>query len=189
MNTASFFLILKPFRALSRKVGFRFIIILFLLAWIGRPCHGGSETTAQDWRPAGFGAGGLFPQIAVDPADSRIVYLAADVSGLNKSTNYGDTWFKINAGLDSREVSALAIDPSNSQRLWAGTPLGLYASTNAGAAWSLVTTNIICYKHVIRRGIAINRSGTILVASHQIATPAAETPDVDANVNPERANL
>ncbi len=187
MKTASLISILGPLRVLSGGFGAR--LIVFLLAWIVKPGCGSLEATAQVWGPAGFGAGGLFPQIAVDPADSRIVYLASDVSGLNKSTNYGETWFKMNAGLDSREVSALAIDPSNSQRLWVGTPLGLYASTNAGAAWSLVATNITCYKHVNRRGIAINRYGTILVASHQIATPTGETPDVDANVNPERANL
>lgn len=78
-----------------------------------------ASLTAQSWQPAGFGAGGFFPQIMVDPADSSIVYLAADVSGLNKSTNYGDSWFKINSGLECREVAAFAIDPANSLRLWA----------------------------------------------------------------------
>ena len=93
------------------------------------------SVSAQNWERAGFGAGGFFPQVAVDPADSRIVYLASDVSGLNKSTNYGDAWFKINQGLDSREVSVFAIDPSDSRRLWAGTPLGLYSSTWISVAY------------------------------------------------------
>jgi len=124
------------------------------------------SASAQNWEAAGFGAGGFFPHVAVDPADSRIVYLASDVSGLNKSTNHGDTWFKINAGLDSREVSVFAIDPSDSQRVWAGTPLGLYSSTNGGALWSLAATNILCYKHVNYRGITINHQGVMLVASH-----------------------
>jgi photosystem II stability/assembly factor-like uncharacterized protein len=131
---------------------------------------------AQDWEAAGFGGGGYFQAIAVDPADSRILYLTSDVSGINKSTNYGESWFKINAGLASREVGALAIDPVNSLRLWAGTPLGLYASTNGGARWALVAADIVCYKHVNYRGITINRQGTLLVAGHRLDAPA-EPPD------------
>ncbi len=158
---------MKP--TLQVRCAMRWCVALILA---GTPPMCGRGAAAQNWAPAGFGGGGLFPQVAVDPADPRIVYLASDVSGLNKSTNYGESWFKIDSGLESREVAAFAVAPSEPLSLWAGTPLGLFASTNGGAAWSLRATNIVCYKHVDYRGITISQAGTILVAAHRLAAPA-----------------
>ena len=36
----------------------------------------------QHWTPAGFGGGGLFLQIDVNPSASNILFLGADVSGM-----------------------------------------------------------------------------------------------------------
>lgn len=119
------------------------------------------------WEPAGFSAGGFFPMIAVDPVQTNTLYLASDVSGIYKSTDYGETWKIINNGLDSREVSNIVIDPSNHLRLWAGTPMGLYSSNNAGESWSLVRSDICCLKHVNYKGIAVSKDGqNLIVASH-----------------------
>ncbi len=121
------------------------------------------------WEPIGFSAGGLFPVIAVDPVETNILYLGADVSGMYKSVDYGESWTHINAGLGSREISSFAIDPSNHRHLWAGTPMGLYASQNGGESWALANADIQCFKHVNYHGITISRDGqTILVASHDV---------------------
>jgi len=121
------------------------------------------------WEPIGFGAGGLFLVIAVDPVETNVVYVGADVSGLYKSVDYGESWKHINVGLGSREIASFTINPSNHLHLWAGTPMGLYSSQNGGESWSLVSPDIRCFKQANHKGITISPNGqTILVASHYL---------------------
>jgi photosystem II stability/assembly factor-like uncharacterized protein len=74
--------------------------------------------------------------IAIDPTNPAIVYVAT-VAGVYKSTNGGNTWNSSDTGLISGQtVRVLAIDPSNTSVLLAGTPSnGIFRSTNAGANW------------------------------------------------------
>jgi len=85
--------------------------------------------------------------LVIDPHNPDIIYagtgdksnLAND--GIYKSTNSGRTWTPINTGLpeDSRgrhySILAIAIDPNNSQIVYAGGLGGLYKSTNGGESW------------------------------------------------------
>jgi len=110
----------------------------------------------QHWYPAGFGGGGLFLQIDVNPSASNILFLGSDVSGMYKSIDQGNNWSAWSAGLPSREIAGLIIDPSG-DFVWAATPLGLYTNAINANFWSVVNTNIRCYKHVNYRGIAVRR--------------------------------
>src|SRR5581483_7345671 len=92
---------------------------------------------------------------AIDPKDPQTLYIGGKVtnqnlsqvsSGVFKSTNGGSTWLSMNTGLpDNADVSGLAIDPTNTQLLYAslrngtvdaGNLTGLvFKSTNGGNNW------------------------------------------------------
>lgn len=121
------------------------------------------------WDQAGYSGSGLFPIIAIDPTDSDTMYLGSDVAGLYRSSDRGTTWTPSSMGLQSLQVASLAIDPSDPDRLWLATPMGLHLSIDGGVEWSLVDASIRCFKHTNTRGIAVSSDGqTILVASHAV---------------------
>src|SRR5262249_39208964 len=54
-----------------------------------------------------------------------------------KSTDGGDTWSPVNAGLSDTDVRALVIDPIISNTLYAGTSGGgVFKSTDRASSWS-----------------------------------------------------
>ncbi len=55
-----------------------------------------------------------------------------------KSTDGGSRWFQSHKGLPGNiNVAALAVDPSNSSRVYAGASLGIFISEDGGNSWSL----------------------------------------------------
>jgi photosystem II stability/assembly factor-like uncharacterized protein len=86
-------------------------------------------------------------QLVVDPlsggsgSPSSILYAAlsgASNGGIWKSTNYGVDWSRMTA-FPSYYSASIALNPNNSQYLYAGTSNGyLYRSTNGGTSWSQV---------------------------------------------------
>jgi photosystem II stability/assembly factor-like uncharacterized protein len=57
-----------------------------------------------------------------------------------KSTDGGATWSASGTGLTY--VYALAVDPIDSNTLYAGTNGGVFKSTNGGTTWSAVNTGL-----------------------------------------------
>jgi photosystem II stability/assembly factor-like uncharacterized protein len=93
-------------------------------------------------------AGGAIPaqyigRILINPDDHNIVYVALAGyagAGLNiwKSTNFlaaAPTWTAAATGIPNIPVSALAINPDDANHIFAGTDIGVYHSTDAGANW------------------------------------------------------
>lgn len=93
-------------------------------------------------------AGGTVPaqyigRILINPDDNDIVYVALAGyagTGLNiwKSTNFlaaTPTWTAAATGIPNIPVSALAINPDDANHIFAGTDIGVYHSTDAGANW------------------------------------------------------
>lgn len=78
--------------------------------------------------------------IAIDPMDTNTIYVG-DVNGVAKSTDGGDTWFVYRSGLEEGFliVREIAIDPQNSQILYAGTFRtfggGVFKSIDGGESW------------------------------------------------------
>ena len=57
-----------------------------------------------------------------------------------KSTNNASQWSPIPTGLTASTVSGLALDPSNSNTLYAAANYGVFKSIDAGANWSITGT-------------------------------------------------
>jgi hypothetical protein len=84
--------------------------------------------------------GSQFMQIVIDPKNHNVIHVAS--WGLIKSSDGGATWQDETNGIQvtwETHVGALAIDPANSNILYAGTagPSAgrLYKTTDAGASW------------------------------------------------------
>src|SRR5437016_4226510 len=73
---------------------------------------------------------------SIDPQTPATLYAAPLGAGVSKSTNDGEGWSAVNAGLPNLYVTALAIDPQISATLYAGSDSGLFKSTNGGESWS-----------------------------------------------------
>ncbi len=83
--------------------------------------------------------------IAVDPSSPNIVYLGGANGGVWKSTDAGANWTPLTDHWPTIHVSSLAIDPSNTQTIYAGTgdfhgwaffSFGIMKSTDGGATWT-----------------------------------------------------
>lgn len=79
-------------------------------------------------------------RMAVDPANGARIFLAgfqgffpAGAGGLYLSTNAGVNWNRI--GFAGQDVNDVAIDPTDSNRVYAATAAGLQVSTNGGASF------------------------------------------------------
>jgi photosystem II stability/assembly factor-like uncharacterized protein len=78
-----------------------------------------------------------FHPIVIDQQNPNILYCGG--STVCKSTNAGANWVISGTGI-TQYVTAIAIDPTDSNILYAGTNDYLYKSINAGGSWSLLTT-------------------------------------------------
>jgi hypothetical protein len=85
-------------------------------------------------------------RISIDPSNNEVVYVTlGGFSGDNiyKSTNGGVSWTDITGpsggatALPDVPVRDLEIHPTNSNWIYAGTEVGIFASENGGTTWSL----------------------------------------------------
>lgn len=78
--------------------------------------------------------------LAVDPANSNVVYAAGHINllpAVYKTTNAGATWSRCNNGITGA-VNSIAVDPASPNVLYAGSVDGVHKSTNGGASWENV---------------------------------------------------
>jgi photosystem II stability/assembly factor-like uncharacterized protein len=95
-----------------------------------------SENGGESWQELTNPAPGRSPRtIAVDPADSRMLYaaiVAASETTVFRSADRGATWSRTSLRDPVRE---LLFDPRNASRLFALTTAGLQVTTNRGESW------------------------------------------------------
>lgn len=111
--------------------------------------------TESVWEPMGpfdyqltdsWSAGhGRINTIEVDPNDPNTLYIGAPSGGIWKSTDQGDTWTVLNDFMGVIGVSAIAIDPANSDIIYIGTgdddagdsySIGVMKSMDGGSTWN-----------------------------------------------------
>jgi FG-GAP-like repeat len=80
----------------------------------------------------------------IDPSNVNTAYVTFNGYGVAagqhvfKTTNLNEatpTWTPAGNGIPDVPVNAFAVDPINSNNLFAGTDIGVYSSTNGGANW------------------------------------------------------
>ncbi|MFL5799528.1 MAG: WD40/YVTN/BNR-like repeat-containing protein [Actinomycetota bacterium] len=90
----------------------------------------------------------------IDPNTSTTAYVsingflggtAPSQSHVWKTTNLNanpPTWTAVNTGLPDVPVNAFVVDPANSNDLYAGTDIGVFASTDGGTTWAPYGTGL-----------------------------------------------
>lgn len=89
---------------------------------------------------------GRIADIAIDPADPSVWYVAVGSGGVWKTANAGTTWTPLFDKEASYSIGCLTIDPSNRHVIWVGTGEnvggrhvgwgdGVYRSRDGGARW------------------------------------------------------
>lgn len=76
--------------------------------------------------------------LAVDPYDSEKLYVGSWYRGVYRSTDGGSTWQAINNGLPTIYTAfrSIAIDPTDTQRVYVGVGGQVYQSSDGGDSWS-----------------------------------------------------
>ena len=81
--------------------------------------------------------------LAVDPRDSRHIYLATQGKGVLASADACQSWSTGAEGLSYPNVNTLALDPANPNLVYAGTDNGVFASNNGGKSWSSANDGLL----------------------------------------------
>jgi len=69
--------------------------------------------------------------LVIDPHHTGTVYAGTSAYGVFKTTDGGASWSPVNPGLPLLSVYELAMDPQNTNMLYAATAGGVYAITFA----------------------------------------------------------
>jgi photosystem II stability/assembly factor-like uncharacterized protein len=93
--------------------------------------------------------------LAVDPHNPLRIYVGTWYRGVYRSTDGGSTWQAINHGLPTSwaPFMAVAVDPTNSQRVYLGMEGAVYYSGNGGDSWIRVANVLSTEDRVSRIAI------------------------------------
>ena len=124
-----------------------------------------SDDGGKNWKNIGLKKSGNIGRIAIDPRDSKVVYVAAEGPlwgpggdrGLFKTTDGGKSWKNVLTISENTGVVDVAIDPSNPDTVYAaayqrrrhvftmidgGPESAIYKSTDAGATWNKLKSGL-----------------------------------------------
>ena len=111
-----------------------------------------SQNGGASWEFVGpLNTGGRVTDVAISPNSDDILYVAASVGGIFKTTNGGNSWTPIFDAIGKASIGSMAIAPTNADRIYVGTGEanasatsgaffgdGVYRSDDAGATWQHV---------------------------------------------------
>jgi photosystem II stability/assembly factor-like uncharacterized protein len=82
--------------------------------------------------------------MAVDPTDHRVVWAGAEVDGVRRSLDGGETWEttgaavtpgKIGRQLNDPDIHGIAVSSTSPSTVFVSTPREVFASTDRGESW------------------------------------------------------
>ncbi len=100
--------------------------------------------------------------ITIDPVTTSVLYVATLSNGIFKSTDGGVSWSPSNTGLNNLIVNVVAVDPSETSKVFAGTSVGndiFAAKLNTQGTGLLFFRLLGGYETETARGIAIDAAG------------------------------
>src|SRR5271155_1359428 len=126
-----------------------------------------SIDAGKTWTHLGLRDGEQIPALAIDPRDPNRIFAAvlghpygpSEERGIYRSTDGGQTWQKVISKDENTGASAVEIDPSNPNTIYAsmwearegpwedgnlfnGTGGGLFKSTDGGSTWHALTNGL-----------------------------------------------
>jgi photosystem II stability/assembly factor-like uncharacterized protein len=104
----------------------------------------------------------LDSRLALDSDGSRL-YLATSGQGVLVSTGNCQSWQASNEALSNLFVNMLAIDPSDSNKIYAGMDGGAYISYDSGATWGQFNDGLLGATVVY--SIAMDKDGNVYAAT------------------------
>jgi photosystem II stability/assembly factor-like uncharacterized protein len=99
----------------------------------------------------------------IQPENADHILLATRGSGILVSTDGCQFWKPSYSGLDSLFVNTLAIDPNNSEIVYAGTDGGAYVSFDGGQTWGQVNDGLLGATVVY--SIAVDQDSNVYAAT------------------------
>jgi photosystem II stability/assembly factor-like uncharacterized protein len=118
------------------------------------------------WEQVGGSIGSAPTAIAVAPNAPAVLYAGTTELGVFKSTDGGNTWFRVSVGLPSKSVTVVNVDPQNADTVLCGFESGggVYMTENGGASWRRLNMALPepYFVQVIRRE---SNSGAIYVGT------------------------
>lgn len=116
-------------------------------------------TNRSDWETV-HPRDGFVSSVAIDPGNKHTAYATYSTFGdphVWKTVDGGQHWNPIDGtganGIPDIPVHSLVVDPSNSQRLYISTDLGVFASLNGGATWNIENTS---FPNTVVEALTIN---------------------------------
>ncbi len=120
--------------------------------------------------------------MAVDPTDHRVVWAGAEVDGVRRSLDGGDTWVTVGAAvepgqigkeLDDPDIHGIVVSDNGHATVFVSTPREIYASSNRGESWTaLGASNQFPLGYC--RGIAAKADGSGVLFVGNGDAPAGE---------------
>ena len=137
----------------------RVSFIYTLLAVLITLMAGAGMAQTDFWEQTNGPFGGTVNSLAIN--SNGDIFAGTDGDGVFRSSDNGDNWTQINAGLTNTKVRALAINSSG--EIFVGTLSGVFRSTDNGDNWSPINTGLTQFDVVI--AFAINSSGDIFAGT------------------------
>lgn len=156
------------------------LLLTFLIALVsvGSTAEEGSEGAYSGlaWRNIGPAfMSGRIADVAWDPQDSSVWYVAVGSGGVWKTDNAGVTWTPVFDKQTAYSIGSVAVDPSNPATVWVGSGEdvggrhvgfgdGIYRSDDGGKSWS--NKGLTDSQHISTIIIHPEDSDTLWVAVH-----------------------
>ena len=107
-----------------------------------------SANSATAWETQQLTASGVISEITFDPTTPGRVYLTQSRFGqphVYRSNDNGASWLPIDrfgqaGGIPDIPAHTIAVDPDDSNRLYVGTDLGMFATIDGGNTWAVASS-------------------------------------------------